>query len=42
MRIKSRSNQYKHGIDFEAVESVFNDRIDWEIPAKTADEPPVT
>lgn len=36
---KSESNQAKHGIDFVAAQSLWNDPMLLEIPAKTDDEP---
>ena len=35
---KSRQNLTKHGIDFEAAQSLWNDPDLLEIPAKTTDE----
>ena len=37
--IKSESNRAKHGIDFEQAQSLWNDPMLLEIPAKTEDEP---
>ena len=36
---KSRSNKAKHGIDFDEVQSLWNDPGRLEIPAKSLDEP---
>ena len=36
---KSRSNKTKHGIDFDEVQSLWNDSARLEIPAKNLDEP---
>jgi uncharacterized DUF497 family protein len=36
---KSESNRMKHGIDFDAAKSLWNDPMLLEIPAKTDDEP---
>jgi uncharacterized protein len=36
---KSESNRVKHGIDFDAAQSLWNDPMLLEIPAKTDDEP---
>ena len=36
---KSESNREKHGIDFVAAQSLWNDPMLLEIPAKTEDEP---
>jgi uncharacterized DUF497 family protein len=36
---KSRSNKAKHGIDFDEVQSLWNDPEHLEIPAKNLDEP---
>ncbi len=36
---KSESNRSKHGIDFVGAESLWNDPMLLEIPAKTEDEP---
>ena len=36
---KSRSNQLKHGIDFEAAQRLWLDERRIEIPARTVDEP---
>ncbi len=36
---KSRSNKAKHGIDFDEVQSLWNDPEHLEIPAKSLDEP---
>jgi len=36
---KSESNRTKHGIDFVQVQSLWNDPMLLEIPAKTVDEP---
>ena len=36
---KSKSNLLKHGIDFDVVQSLWNDPDILEIPAKTVDEP---
>jgi uncharacterized DUF497 family protein len=36
---KSESNRTKHGIDFEEAQSLWNDPMLLEIPAKTDDEP---
>jgi uncharacterized DUF497 family protein len=36
---KSRSNKAKHGIDFDEVQSLWNDHGRLEIPAKSLDEP---
>jgi hypothetical protein len=38
-RAKSRSNQAKHGIDFEAAQALWDDPDRLEIPALTTDEP---
>lgn len=35
---KSTKNQAKHGIDFDAAQSLWNDPYLLEIPAKTTDE----
>ena len=35
---KSQSNQEKHGIDFEAAQSLWADEDRLEVPAKTIDE----
>jgi uncharacterized protein len=36
---KSASNLDKHGIDFTAVQALWDDAMRAEIPARTADEP---
>ena len=36
---KSESNRVKHGIDFAEAQSLWNDPMLLEIPAKTDDEP---
>jgi hypothetical protein len=36
---KSESNRIKHGIDFAEAQSLWNDPMLLEIPAKTEDEP---
>ena len=36
---KSRTNQEKHGINFEEAQALWNDEDRLEIPAKTVDEP---
>ncbi|MEI8171719.1 MAG: BrnT family toxin [Rhodoferax sp.] len=36
---KSESNRAKHGIDFVVAQSLWNDPMLLEIPAKTEDEP---
>jgi hypothetical protein len=36
---KSASNRTKHGIDFAEAQSLWNDPMLLEIPAKTEDEP---
>lgn len=36
---KSASNLEKHGIDFDAIQAIWQDVIRVEIPARTADEP---
>jgi hypothetical protein len=36
---KSESNRTKHGIDFAEAQSLWNDPMLLEIPAKTEDEP---
>ena len=36
---KSASNLEKHGIDFTAVQALWDDAIRVEIPARTVDEP---
>ncbi len=36
---KSKSNRTKHGIDFVEAQSLWNDPMLLEIPAKTEDEP---
>jgi len=36
---KSASNLAKHGIDFDAVQAIWQDVMRVEIPARTADEP---
>ena len=36
---KSESNRAKHGIDFVEAQSIWNDPMLLEIPAKTEDEP---
>ena len=36
---KSASNREKHGIDFDAVQAIWQDVMRVEIPARTADEP---
>lgn len=36
---KSESNRTKHGIDFVEVQSLWNDPMLMEIPARTDDEP---
>ena len=36
---KRESNRVKHGIDFDAAQSLWNDPMLLEIPAKTDDEP---
>ena len=36
---KSASNLEKHGIDFTAVQALWDDAMRVEIPARTADEP---
>jgi uncharacterized DUF497 family protein len=36
---KSASNLDKHGIDFDAVQAIWQDVIRIEIPARTEDEP---
>jgi uncharacterized protein len=36
---KSESNRVKHGIDFDAAQSLWSDPMLLEIPAKTDDEP---
>lgn len=36
---KSESNRLKHGIDFVEAQSLWNDPMLLEIPAKTEDEP---
>ena len=36
---KSRSNESKHGIDFEAAQALWSDPDVLEIPARTTDEP---
>ncbi len=37
--LKSESNRLKHGIDFVEAQSLWNDPMLLEIPAKTEDEP---
>ena len=37
--VKSESNRAKHGIDFVEAQSLWNDPMLLEIPAKTDDEP---
>lgn len=37
--VKSESNRTKHGIDFVEAQSLWNDPMLLEIPAKTDDEP---
>lgn len=37
--VKSESNRAKHGIDFLEAQSLWNDPMLLEIPAKTDDEP---
>jgi uncharacterized DUF497 family protein len=37
--VKSESNRTKHGIDFLEAQSLWNDPMLLEIPAKTEDEP---
>jgi uncharacterized protein len=36
---KSASNLKKHGIDFDAVQAIWQDEMRVEIPARTTDEP---
>ncbi len=36
---KSVSNLEKHGIDFDAIQAIWQDVMRVEIPARTADEP---
>ena len=36
---KSASNLEKHGIDFDAIQAIWQDVMRAEIPARTADEP---
>ena len=36
---KSASNLDKHGIDFDAIQAIWEDAMRVEIPARTADEP---
>jgi uncharacterized protein len=36
---KSASNLEKHGIDFDAIQAIWQDVMRIEIPARTADEP---
>ncbi len=36
---KSASNLEKHGIDFDAVQAIWQDLMRAEIPARTTDEP---
>jgi uncharacterized protein len=36
---KSTSNLDKHGIDFDAIQAIWDDAMRVEIPARTADEP---
>jgi len=36
---KSASNLKKHGIDFDAVQAIWQDVMRVEVPARTADEP---
>ena len=36
---KSESNRLKHGVDFVEAQSLWNDPMLMEIPAKTEDEP---
>jgi hypothetical protein len=36
---KSASNLEKHGIDFDAVQAIWQDVMRVEVPARTADEP---
>jgi uncharacterized DUF497 family protein len=36
---KSASNLEKHGIDFDAIQAIWQDVMRVEIPARTADEP---
>jgi uncharacterized DUF497 family protein len=36
---KSESNRFKHGIDFEQAQALWNDPLLLEIPAKLEDEP---
>ncbi len=36
---KSASNLEKHGIDFDAVQTIWQDVMRVEVPARTADEP---
>lgn len=37
--VKSASNLEKHGIDFTAVQALWDDAVRVEIPARTVDEP---
>jgi uncharacterized protein len=37
--VKSESNRTKHGIDFEEAQSLWNDPMLLEVPARTDDEP---
>jgi len=37
--VKSASNLDKHGIDFDAVQAIWQDVMRVEVPARTADEP---
>jgi uncharacterized DUF497 family protein len=37
--VKSASNLEKHGIDFDAVQAVWHDVMQVEVPARTTDEP---
>jgi uncharacterized protein len=36
---KSASNLEKHGIDFDAIQAIWQDGVRVEIPARTTDEP---
>jgi uncharacterized protein len=38
---KSTSNLDEHGIDFDAIQAIWEDAVRVEIPARTADEPEV-
>ena len=37
--LKSKANQWKHGIDFVNAQALWNDPDLLEIPARTTDEP---